>query len=398
MSKTILFDSLGGASGNMILGALIGLGADSAELQEELRSLSIGEFELKSESLQKNHFQGISCRVNIPRHEHAHRNLKIISEIIAKSKLPDPVKQTSTAVFTRLAQAEAKVHGCGIDQIHFHEVGAIDSLVDIVGSCLALHKLRVNDVVVGELPLGCGQIKCAHGAIPCPAPATLELLKELSVRQTKEPFELITPTGAALLGEWQSRSRIPSGSRPLKNALSFGDHELKNSANILRATLFEKRAPDGKGDSEAEERDECILLESNIDDMTPELIGTLRSSLGKFALDVYTLPVQMKKERPGVQLSVLCHAEYKSRCLDIIFEESTTFGVREQICKRHKLQREIRTLETRYGSVAVKLGYWQGRLVTRAPELENCRDLASKNKVPTSTIYNEAMFAARDIG
>lgn len=387
--KTLHFDSLGGASGDMILGALCALGADSGELRKQLGSLGIGNFSIECPPFKSHALQGVQCRVNTPK-EHAHRHLADIRGMIADSTLPEPVQAEAIRVFSRIAEAEATVHGTTPDKIHFHEVGAMDSIIDICGACLAKHLLEIETVSVGTLPLGRGTISCAHGVMPCPAPATLLLLENMPVEQTDQPFELVTPTGAALLAEWKSADRIPAGSMPLQTAFSFGHRELENRPNLLRATLYQTGAEQSAGTGEA------ILLETNIDDMTPELAGALTEKLRDCALDVWTVAVQMKKQRPGILLSVLCEPARKSDCIELIFRESSTFGIRELPLQRHILDREFITVATVYGKIRVKRGLLRGRCVTQSPEIADCERAAAEHNSPLKTVYNAALAACHD--
>ncbi|MFC1467438.1 nickel pincer cofactor biosynthesis protein LarC [Verrucomicrobiota bacterium] len=395
--KTLFFDSLGGASGDMILGALCGLGVDPAELEADLQTLPIDDFSISVEPFMSHSLQGVQAKVHVHEHHHHHgeghghhhhgRHLSQIKEMIEKSALPDSVKAGSIQVFERIAVAEAKMHGTTVEKIHFHEVGAMDSILDIVGSCLALHKLGVDQVAIRSLPVGCGTIQCAHGTIPCPAPATMELLQGFAIEQTDEPFEMVTPTGAALLSSWKMAERAPSESRPLKTAYSFGQRKLHNRPNLLRATLLESDS--------ATEATTCFLLESNIDDMSPELTGILTECLREHALDVWTTPIQMKKQRPAIKVSVLCTAEQKSKASEAFFKNSTTFGIREQQVERHTLQREFKSAQTGFGPIKVKYGYLNGECITRTPEIADCEETAAKNGVSVRAVYEAALRAIK---
>jgi len=271
-----------------------------------------------------------------------------------------------------------------LTEIHFHEVGALDSIVDIVGSCIALEQIGAKKIAVGPLPIGCGTIKCAHGILPSPAPATVELLKGFAIEQTEEKFELVTPTGAALLTTWKNIDLVPAGAKLECTGYGIGHFELHSRPNLLRATLFDC----GKQDQNNEQ---CLVLECNIDDMAPELTGHFFNRLlEQGALDVFITPVQMKKNRPGAMLTVLCSLNKRDEMLDLIFRESTTFGVREYSVRRTVLPRHFETVKTHYGKVRVKIGSWKGKEITRAPEYEDCRKLAEKAGVPLRKIYEAA--------
>ncbi|MCK5675906.1 MAG: LarC family nickel insertion protein, partial [Verrucomicrobia bacterium] len=259
MKKTTLhFESIGGASGDMILGALVNLGVSVDELNEELKSLKVDPFEIVVENVVEQGMSGIRARVELHEHHHHHdpdhghhhgRHLSTILKLIDESELSASVKESASLVFQRIGEAEAAIHGIDIEKIHFHEVGAMDSIVDIVGCCLALHKLGVNEVSIRSLPQGHGMIECAHGTYPNPAPATLRLLEGFPVEEVDEPFELVTPTGAALLSVWRTAEVPATGSRAAKMAYSFGHRKLNDRPNLLRATLYEVGEDDAEGEA-----------------------------------------------------------------------------------------------------------------------------------------------------
>ncbi|MCO5061771.1 MAG: nickel pincer cofactor biosynthesis protein LarC [Kiritimatiellae bacterium] len=398
-----MFDSTGGASGDMILAALIHLGVDAAALAAELKAFAPEPFELRVESALSAHLSGTRVRVLTDAehhhdhhhhhhhghdHHHApHRGLKEIGAMIDRSELPEEVKARAHRVFRRLGEAEARIHGATIDAIHFHEVGAMDSIVDIVGACLALHKLGVDAIAVGPLPQGHGTIECAHGTFPNPAPATVELLRGHAVVSVDEPFELVTPTAAALLAEWKTCDRAPSGAVVKAIGYGIGHRELKSRPNLLRAILLEVQA--------SANEDECLVLETNLDDVSPELIGVLSGRLlAAGALDVFAVAAQMKKQRPGVLLTTLARPSDRDALLDLIFRESTTFGVREYTARRTILARRFDTVTTPYGEVRIKVGEWKGADVVRAPEMEDCVLRAQERGVSVRAVYEAAQRAA----
>ncbi len=379
----------------MILGALIGLGVPVEELSEELKSLKVDPFEIIVDEVVEQGMSGVRAKVVV--HEHRHhphhhgeqdhhhgRHLSTILKLIAASDLPDPVKANASAVFQRIGEAEAAIHNIDIEKIHFHEVGAMDSIIDIVGCCLALHKLGVDGVSIRSLPQGHGTIECAHGTYPNPAPATLRMLQGFPTEPIDEPFELVTPTGAALLSAWRTADAPPIGGQAIKTAYSFGHRKLRLRPNLLRATLYEV--------AEDQAADECLVLECNLDDTTPELVGCLFDRLlASGALDVFTVPVFMKKQRPGILLTVLCLPSDRNRMLDLVFRESTTFGVRERLMNRTVLDRSFLPVETPFGTVRIKIGRWCGEIVTASPEVEDCRKCASKGGIPVKNVYDAAL-------
>ncbi len=384
--NTLHFESIGGASGDMILGALVGLGVSVDELNEELKSLNVDPFKISVADVVEQGMSGVRASVTVEERQHDHhgRHLSAILKRINESDLPEAVKKMAADVFHRIGEAEAAIHGVEIEKIHFHEVGAMDSIVDIVGCCLALHKLGVDNVSIRNLPQGHGTIECAHGTYPNPAPATLRLLEGFPVQEIDEPFELVTPTGAALISSWRTAETPPGGSRAAKTAYSFGHRKLSNRPNLLRATLYEA--------AEDQTSDEVLVLECNLDDTTPELVGCLFEQLLEAgALDVFMAPVFMKKQRQGILLTVLCLPSDREKMLDLIFRESTTFGIRERLEKRAILERSFQAVGTPFGEVRIKVGKRNGEVVTVSPEIEDCRKLADEKNVGVQEVYRAAI-------
>jgi uncharacterized protein (TIGR00299 family) protein len=393
--KLLHFQGIGGASGDMILAALADLGVDAKKIQRQLASLQLEPFKILTRTFGSHGLHGTQLDVKLssrhsshdPHHSHHHhgRSFRDIRRLIERSKLPEAVRAESLAVFRRLAEAEAQMHAVPVDDVHFHEIGAVDSIVDIVGACLAKAELGVGQVVVDPLPLGSGTVHCAHGVYPVPAPATLELLRGFPVAPSDETGELVTPTGAALLMAWRNLERVPAGGRIIGAGHGFGHRELKHRPNLLRAVLIEV------GATVTPETDECRVLECNLDDTTPELIGALTAQLmAAGALDVFTTAIQMKKQRPGVLLSVLCHEPEKPVLLDLIFRGSTTFGVREHTVQRTILARRFEKVRTPFGVLNVKVGTWRGMDVTAAPEMDECVALAAQHGVTARAVYEAA--------
>lgn len=410
--KILHFDSVGGASGDMILGALIDLGVSPDAIQSAISSLGVEEIHLHADKLVVGGLHGTRAEVHTHEgedhhghnHSHAHgthhgehhhaphRNLADIEALIRAGRLSATVQELAIRVFQRLGDAEARVHGTTVDRIHFHEVGALDSIADIVGSCVALEQLGVDAVTFGPLPQGRGVIKCEHGTYPNPPPATVLLLHGLPIEQTDEPFELVTPTGAALLSTWRSQDRVPTGSRPAKTGYGFGHRALAQRVNCLRAVLFDYDEP-------KEEADAVHVLETNLDDCTPEVVGALcERLLSEGALDVFTVPAFMKKQRPGILLTVLCEAAVREKLLDIILRESTTFGVREHTARRTILAREIEKVATPYGEIRVKVGRRGAAVYTRSPEMDDCIRAARGHGVPVREVYAAAAQSHDKVG
>ena len=405
--KIVRFDSVGGASGDMILGALIGLGADCDVIARELDRLLPGHFTLSVEQLSSYGIAGVRATVSLPEadhhhhhdhdhdhehdhhhHHHDHHAFREIRALIENSGLPEAVKRSSVEVFSLLAEVEGKIHGKAPEEVSFHEVGAVDSIVDIVGSCLALHLLGVDAISVSPLPTGSGTVHCAHGIMPVPAPATAELLKcGLEIAPSDEPFELLTPTGAALLSAWPKQS-VPAGARVVATANSFGQRELLHTPNLLRAMLVETASGEasGAGEESVEE------LACNLDDCTGELVGYLTERLfAAGSLDVWTEAIQMKKQRPGVKLCALVRPEQREAVLAELFRESPTLGVRISPMRRRTLARSSGTVETPYGSVRVKFARGTGgELLSAKPEFEDCRRIADAGSIPLKTVIQAA--------
>jgi len=409
--KHLHCDSVGGASGDMILAAFFDLGVSRDDIQRQLAALPIGSFEIETAFISDRGVRGTRVHVHVASHAHAHahegadhphapshpphRGLIEIRALIGESHLPPSVKTTSLRVFQRLAEAEAHVHGTTPDQVHFHEVGAVDAIIDIVGACLGLDWLGVAGVSVGPLPLGHGTVECAHGILPVPAPATVELMKGFAVAPADEPFELVTPTGAALLTTWKTQDAFPSGSRILKVGQGIGHRTLNGRPNVLRAMLMESDFVSKDADANPA-TDACLVLECNLDDLTPELVGALQKRLlDAGVLDVFLAPVQMKKQRPGILLTVLCRAEQRAAMLDMIFRESTTFGIREHSVQRTLLERRHASVETPFGRIRVKIGRWQGNDITASPEYEDCLGAAERAGVSVRAVYEAAQRGKR---
>ncbi|MBI3414184.1 MAG: nickel pincer cofactor biosynthesis protein LarC [Verrucomicrobia bacterium] len=343
------------------------------------------------------HQHGHSHREHAPGHvAHSHagqRNFAGIRQLILESKLSDWVKQKSVAVFHRVAVAEGKIHGHAPEEVHFHEVGAIDSIVDIVGACIALEQLGKPRVLAAPVIEGTGWVNCAHGRFPVPTTATLEILgaRGIALTQCDEPHELVTPTGAALLAEFAENFAPMRDLVATKVGYGLGMRDNRTRPNVLRAVLGEAREAIATHDWET---DTIAVLETNLDDLSPEILGHfVAKALAAGALDVFHTPIQMKKNRPGVLLSVLCALETADSFTEMILCETSAFGVRRSTVERRKLRREFTTVKTPHGEVPVKLGKLDGRIVQAAPEFEACQKLAAQTGAPLKEIYQAALRA-----
>ena len=437
--KTIYLDIFSGISGDMFIGAMLDLGVDLHQLEHELEKLHLDGYHLHAARQQKSSIEGVKFDVHLAHehphedhghghqhehdehehhshgHEHAHehphphedephhpeedhdhehehgRTFAQIKELISHSTLSDWVKQKSLAVFQRVAVAEGKIHGQPPEKVHFHEVGAVDSIVDIVGACVALEMLGKPRVLSAPVIEGTGWIQCAHGRFPIPAPATLEILgaRGISLSQCDEPHDLVTPTGAALLAELAESFGPMQNLVPAKVSYGLGTRDNKTRPNVLRAVLCESSAS-----AHDWETDTITTLQTNLDDISAEILGRfVERALAAGALDVFYTPIQMKKNRPGILLTVLCAQSDADKFSELILRETTAFGVRRSLSERRKLQREVISVKTPHGEVAVKIGKLNGQVVQVAPEFESCKKLAEQGNVPLKKVYEAASRA-----
>jgi uncharacterized protein (TIGR00299 family) protein len=305
------------------------------------------------------------------------------------------VKEKSNAVFARIARAEGKIHGKPAEEVHFHEVGAVDSIVDIVGGCIGLELLGKPRVVAASVVEGTGFIQCAHGRFPIPAPATIAIFAErgVSISQCEEGHELVTPTGAAILAEFAEEFGLMRDMIPEKIGYGLGERENKTRPNVLRAVLGRSGASDGENHDW--ETDAIAVLETNLDDINAEILGhVVEKSFSQGALDVFHTPVQMKKNRPGVILTILCAVADQDRFTELLLRETTALGVRRSQCERRKLKREIVSVKTEFGAVEIKVGRLDGRVIQASPEYESCRRVAETEGMPIKQVYQAAQTAA----
>ena len=381
----------------MCLGALLALGVEAEWLRRELAGLPVNGYQLQTRQVVKNGISATDVEIEVTEHQ-PHRQLINIQAILQASTLPEPVVRKSLAVFQRLALAEAKVHGVTVEQVHFHEVGAVDTIVDVVGVLSALHYLQVNRVLVSPLPLGSGWVQCQHGLLPVPAPATLELVRGIPLATTEIQAELVTPTGAALMRTLAAGFGPMPAMQVTGIGYGAGKKELPQP-NLLRAILgdLEEATSDLR---ESLEQEEIMVVETTIDDMNPEFYQYLWEYLNAAgAVEIYLTPVFMKKQRPGNLLTVLCPEEKLDLVTQIILAESTSLGLRYHREKRAMAPRRILTVLTDYGPVRIK--WSQGQLPATgqpcynlAPEYEDCRELARVRQVPLKHIYELAKQAA----
>ncbi len=377
----------------MILGALIDAGFSQEKLNEELKKLSVDNYEFDSKKVIRSAITGTKFDVSIKediKHDehHKRRTLKDVSRLINKSSLSENVKRDSIRIFGNLANAEAKVHNTLPEEVHFHEVGAIDSIVDIVGAVIAFDSLKIENIFFSPIRTGTGFVKCQHGQFPIPVPATVELLKGHHVTGTNIQHELTTPTGAAILTTLGVNVEMCPEITLQQVGYGAGSHEIPQIPNLLRVMIGETIT--------VCEHDEVWMLETNIDDMPGEHFGyLLEKILDAGALDGFLTPVQMKKSRPGTLISILVDDEYLSKVERIIFEQSTTFGIRKYKVNRKKLNRKFVDVKTEYGMIKVKIGVLNGCIKNITPEHEDCREIADAKELPLKLVYNAAINAAQ---
>jgi pyridinium-3,5-bisthiocarboxylic acid mononucleotide nickel chelatase len=386
--KIAYFDCFSGVSGDMTLGALADAGCDLEVLRTGLQGLQVPGWTISSEKVWKNGMAATHVRVTTE-DQTKHRSLSTILEILEKSKLADSVRKNSAAIFCNLGEAEAFVHDVPLDKIHFHEVGAVDAIVDIVGACIGFDALGIKKFTCSPLNVGGGAAKMAHGVLPVPAPATAKLLQGKPTYSNGVQKELVTPTGAAIVATLCEEF----GPQPpmTVSAIGYGagTADLEGQPNVVRIMIGEAAEKVVPGFDE-----EISVVEANLDDMNPQIYGYfLEKALTAGALDVYTTPVQMKKNRPGTLLTLLCKPQDTNSLMSLVFAETTTFGARSYRAQRRTLPRESVNVHTQYGDVRVKVSSANGHISHASPEFEDCKKLAEENRVPLQQVMNEAMRA-----
>ena len=398
----------------MTLGALVDAGVPPEILTDGLATLKLdAEFSLHFEKATKHGITGTRAIVEVhpahtphadSHHSHAHghehhhehgpsRHLSDIFKLLDNSDLDAEVRDTAKRVFDRLAEAEAKVHNTTKTKVHLHEVSGIDSIVDIVGSVIGLAYLDVDAVYASPLSLGRGFVRCAHGLMPVPVPGTMELLKGVPIHQTDIPKELVTPTGAALITTLSEEFGVMPQMRLDRVGYGAGTRDLEQRPNLLRLCLGEKTSTsDSHTAHHHAETDSVEIIETNVDDMSPEITGYVTSQLFEHgALDVFLTPTFMKKGRPATQITVLCPTIDRDKLIELLLTETTTFGVRLSSANRVKLRRDFIQVETQWGTIQAKRGYLNGTLVKTVPEYEDCKRLAEQNSIPLRQVYADAL-------
>jgi len=384
--KTIYFDCFAGASGDMILGAMVAAGVNPDLLAQHLKLLNVDGFNVQFKHVTRAGL-GSTYAVVETAHEHKHRHLSDILKIIDNSALSAGVKKRASQIFTRLAEAEARVHNQPIEKIHFHEVGALDAIVDVIGAAICFELLGIERFISSPVHVGSGFVQMEHGQFPVPPPAVAELLKGVPFYSTEIKGELLTPTGAAII------TTVSEGYGPMPSmesstvAYGAGTREYDNFPNVLRVFVGETL-----GDEPRVER--LLMIETNIDDLSPQVLGhVMDQAFDLGALDCYFTPVQMKKNRPGILLSILCEHRLKNQLMQLLFIETTTLGIRTYEVERRALERTTVPVETPYGPIDVKVARLNGQVVNEMPEFEQCRRAAKESGVPLKRVEEAVRVA-----
>jgi pyridinium-3,5-bisthiocarboxylic acid mononucleotide nickel chelatase len=380
-------DLIGGVSGDMFVAALLDLGLPLNRLRAELKKIPTLQCDIRSRKKTIHSLRASQFQVTCPKHE-APRSWKQIRDLIKRSKLDPAVKSTSSEIFAALAAAEAKIHGVPIDQVHFHEVGATDSIVDIVAAAVGVRELAIEAFYFSVIPLGHGMISSAHGLLPAPGPATLELLRGLPVMGIDADTETVTPTGAAILRTLANQFASPPAMTIEKIGYGAGKREFAERPNLFRIIL-------GRADSSAS-LEEMLVIETNIDDMNPQLFDHVMERLfAAGARDVFLAPIQMKKNRPATLLSVIAEPRHRQKLSEIIFKETSTLGLRYHVVSRMILKREMKKVKTRFGEVTVKIIEQLDGSRRAAPEYDDLKRIARANNIPLKLLHDEV---ARKLG
>jgi pyridinium-3,5-bisthiocarboxylic acid mononucleotide nickel chelatase len=393
MAKIAYLDCSSGISGDMFLAANLDAGVSEGRLLSELAKIPVGSYEFQTSRVLRGGMTANRVEIGIPEKQ-PHRHLHHIEKMLTESSLSHPVKQKALTVFRRLAEVEGRLHGKPPGSVHFHEVGAVDAILDIAGTCASLELLGIAELFCSPLNVGGGHVQAAHGTLPVPAPATAELLKNLPVYSTGVEGELVTPTGAALV------SSLAAGFGPMPamkvESIGYGAGASDFSSHPNIARLFVGEAAETPVVERATADDVVTVIQANVDDMSPQIYGYLvEQALAAGALDVTCSSIQMKKNRPGLELTILCPTEKANYFAQLIFEQTTTIGVRIHEARRQVLDRDVVNVNTAYGSVRVKVARRDGRVLNAAPEYEDCQRIAREKSLPLKEVMTEAQLAYR---
>jgi pyridinium-3,5-bisthiocarboxylic acid mononucleotide nickel chelatase len=387
-ARILFLDPFSGISGDMMIGALLDLGFNFAELQDKLGFLPFKEYQLSFQKCVRSGIQATKFDVQAG-HSHHHRSFQDISGMIESSGLSSWVREKSIEAFRRLAEAEGKIHGLSPEKVHFHEVGAVDSIIDIVGTMIALETFLPVRIISSPVNVGQGTLECQHGIYPVPAPATQELLKNIPVFSNSVTGELTTPTGATLLATLVDEFNVRTSMKITGTGYGAGTRQTPGNANVLRISLGEMQE-----EAATDPEEQVAVIDATIDDMSPQIYGYFQEkALEAGALDVYSTPIQMKKNRPAQKVTCVCAITDVNRLAELIFCETTTIGIRYSIAQRKTLKREFIEVQTPYGGISMKVSLLNGRQVNFIPEFEDCRRLAEKHRVSLKEIQAAAVYA-----
>ena len=392
--RVLYFDTFNGVAGDMILGALLDMGLPLDHLRSELAKLNLTGYELSAEPIVREGLRGTNFRVLLTDEQghHHHRSLTQIENLIRSSSLDETIRERAVLIFRRLGEAEAKAHNTTLDHVHFHEVGAVDAIVDVVGACVGFGFFTIDEFYTAPINLGGGTVTFSHGTWPVPAPATAELVRGFPTLLGTVQAELTTPTGAAIVSALAKPAASPPAADYSRWGFGAGDREMPGIPNMLRLMIGDTSASSGWDAGGSLKQQEIIVLEATIDDMEAQVFGYfMELALREGALDVYYTPVQMKKNRPAVLLTVLCSPEQETRMAKLMFRETTTLGVRATRTRRWVVLREIREIQTGYGPVRVKLARWQGQVINVSPEYEDLKAIAEKTGEPLKTVRRQVL-------
>jgi len=387
--KILYFDCFSGVSGNMILGAMVDAGIDIKALKKELKKLDLHGYSLKVSKVKRKGIKGTKVDVIVDKKKHLHHtHYKDIKRLIERSKLPEKIKEDSLSIFKNIAEAEAKIHRTSVDNVHFHEVGAVDSIVDVVGTSICISLLNSDITLSSPINTGKGMVKTEHGLLPVPAPATTEMLKGFPSYSSDIEFELATPTGVGIITAMAKASNAIPVMKTNAIGYGAGSKDFSDSPNLLRIMIGEGYSPS--------EQDSITVIESNIDDMNPQFYDHIMNRIfDAGALDVFLTPIIMKKNRPAVKITLLSDNDNVNKLADILLKETTSFGLRMYKTERIKLEKEIKTVKTEYGSTKVKIGKKNGKIINIAPEYEDCKRIANERGISIREVYEKVKSATR---
>jgi pyridinium-3,5-bisthiocarboxylic acid mononucleotide nickel chelatase len=382
------FDCFSGISGDMVLGALVDAGADLRAIERELRKLGLENWNISADKVERGAILATHVKVET-QEDHHHRGLSDILKRVEGANLAPRASERARKIFTRLAEAEAKIHQIPVEKVHFHEVGAVDSIIDIVGAAIGFELLGIDEFACSAFDVGAGQVRTAHGLLPVPAPATAELLRGAPVYSSGIARELVTPTGAAIATTLSTRFAETPEMTLRAIGYGAGSADLKEKPNVLRLLIGENAVAEPGEHWDAP----VTVIETNLDDMSPQIYGYfVERALEAGALDVFSAPVQMKKNRPGLLVTLLAEPANVSRLIDLIFRETTTIGVRTHEVRRKTLDREFLPVTTPFGEVRMKISRMNGSILNAAPEYDDCRRIAAECGIPLKQVIAAASF------